>query len=360
MRILDRYLLREFVLYSLLGIGTFVALFIVVDLFEKLDVFVDHRTPILTVLRFYLYGLPATLTQVLPVALLLGSLLGLSQLRKNNELTAMQGSGQSPWRLARPLLLAAALISLGQYGLNELVGPSAHVRQKKIMSLEIRQQQDIDKRSRSEVRLIGAGHRFWVARYYDAPSRSLRDVSLQFLDPPTVRRRIDAHNAYWSDDGTWEFENGFLRTFVDSTAVTVPFRILRSNEPSEAPSDFAAGVKDPFFMSMKDLWTYARRVRESGGEVQEHLTNFHIRASFPLADLIMVLLGAALSLRVVRGGNLALGFGLSVTIGFGYFAFIRVGQALGYNGTLPPLFAAWLANLVFAALGGVLFWKVAR
>ena len=46
MRILDRYLLREFILYSLLGIATFVALFIVVDLFEKLDIFVDHRTPI--------------------------------------------------------------------------------------------------------------------------------------------------------------------------------------------------------------------------------------------------------------------------------------------------------------------------
>ena len=74
----------------------------------------------------------------------------------------------------------------------------------------------------------------------------------------------------------------------------------------------------------------------------------------------MVLLGAALSLRVVRGGNIAIGFGISVAVGFAYFALIRVGQARGYNGNLPPILAAWLGNLVFGMLGGVLFWKVAR
>jgi lipopolysaccharide export system permease protein len=128
----------------------------------------------------------------------------------------------------------------------------------------------------------------------------------------------------------------------------------------EEPSDFARLDEDPFHMNMKTLWLFARRLRESGGETQKHMTNFHIRASFPLADLVMVLLGAALSLRVVRGGNIALGFGLSVSIGFAYFALIRVGQALGYNGDLPPLLAAWLGNLVFGALGLFLFWKVTR
>lgn len=359
MRILDRYLLREFLGYAFLGIGTFSALFIVVDLFEKIDTFVDFRTPPSTVMRYYAWGLPAILTQVLPIALLLGSLLGLTQLRKHNEVTAMQGSGQSPWRLARPLLAVAFLFSLAQYAMNEAVGPSAHTRQKRILSAEIRKQQESDRRSQSEVRLLGAGRRFWVARYFDAPSRSLREVSLQQLDAPVVRGRVDARIARW-DAGVWRFEDGWIRTFRDSTEATVRFRAYGTTEPEETPPDFSRGVKDPFFMSMKDLWTFARRVGESGGETQEHLTNFHIRASFPLADLIMVLLGAALSLRVVRGGNLALGFGLSVTIGFAYFALIRTGQTLGYNGTLPPLLAAWLGNLVFGAIGAILFWRMAR
>lgn len=359
MRILDRYLLREFANFSLLGIGAFIGIFIVVDLIEKVDLFIDHRTPPPTVARYYLYALPAILTQVIPISLLLGSLLGLGQLRKYNEVAAMQGSGQSPWRLARPLLAVALLVSIGQYALNELAGPPAFARQKQILAEEIRQQQAADRRSRSEVRLVGAGGRFWVARYFDAPTRTLRDVSVQMLHYPSLTRRIDARSASWND-GVWRFESGYVRAFEDSAEIAVPFRALVTTEPSEIPSDFSAAVKDPFFMSMRDLWVFARRVKESGGEVQEHLTNFHIRASFPLADLVMVLLGTALSLRVVRGGNLAVGFGISVSVGFAYFALIRTGQALGYNGTLPPLAAAWLGNVVFGALGGLLFWKVAR
>jgi lipopolysaccharide export system permease protein len=359
MRILDRYLLREFVLYSLLGISTFVAIFIVVDLFEKLDIFVDHRTPLLTVARYYAYGLPATLTQVLPVAVLLGSLLGLSTLRKNNEITAMQGSGQSPWRLARPLLLAALAISMAQYAMNELIGPQANARQRRILSEEIKGQSDPDRENRSEIRLLGGGRRFWVARFYEARTKTLREVSVQVLDQPRLRRRIDAASASWKD-GCWRFENGYYRVFQDSTDTVVRFRKYGTTELEEVPEDLRTTSRDPFFMSMRDLLVFAHRLRESGGEVQKHLTNFHIRASFPLADLVMVLLGAALSLRVVRGGNIAIGFGISVAVGFAYFALIRVGQALGYNGDLPPILAAWLGNLVFGTLGGFLFWKVAR
>jgi lipopolysaccharide export system permease protein len=358
-RILDRYLLREFILYSLLGVGTFVALFIVVDLFEKLDIFVDNHAPLLTVIRFYTYNLPSILTQVIPVAVLLGTLLGLSTLRKNNEITAMQGAGQSPWRLARPLLLAAIVISTAQYAMNELVGPQAHLHQRRIMAEEIKGQSDPDRENRTEVRLLGAGRRFWIARFYEGRAQTLREVSVQFLDQPALRRRIDAAAARWRDGG-WRFESGYYRVFHDSTDTVLPFQAYGTTELGERPDDFRTTMRDPFYMSMQNLLIFARRLRESGGEVRKHMTNFHIRASFPLADLVMVLLGAALSLRVVRGGNLAIGFGISVSVGFAYFALIRVGQALGYNGDLPPMLAAWLGNLVFGILGGVLFWKVAR
>jgi lipopolysaccharide export system permease protein len=359
MRILDRYLLREFLAYSVLGILCFEALFVIVDLFEKLDIFVDHRTPILTVLRYYGHGLPTTLTEILPVSLLLGALLGLSQLRKHNEVTAMQGSGQSPWRLARPLLLVAALVSIGQYAMNELIGPQSYAEQRRIMTEEIKQQVEADRDSRSDVRLLGAGGRFFIASFYDAPRATLREVSVQVLQRPALRSRIDAQSAVYRE-GMWHFYKGYYRVFQDSSETAVPFQEFADSEIDEQPEDFARVNQDPFHMGMKALLTFARRVRESGGETQTHMTNFHIRASFPLADLIMVLLGTALSLRVVRGGNLALGFGLSISIGFAYYALIRVGQALGYNGTLPPVLAAWMGNIVFGALGGLLFWKVTR
>ena len=62
----------------------------------------------------------------------------------------------------------------------------------------------------------------------------------------------------------------------------------------------------------------------------------------------------------VDNTQLALGFGISISLGFAYYGFLRVGQALGYNGALPPLLAAWMGNLVFLVVGGLLFWKMNR
>jgi len=69
-----------------------------------------------------------------------------------------------------------------------------------------------------------------------------------------------------------------------------------------------------------------------------------------LTSLIMVLLGTSLSLRIVRGGNVALGFGTTIFLGL-LLRVLRAGQALGYNGALPPVVAVWLGNVLFAAIG---------
>ncbi|HEY6866318.1 MAG TPA: LptF/LptG family permease, partial [Candidatus Eisenbacteria bacterium] len=77
MRIFDRYVLREFAGYLALGLAGFIVIFVVVDIFEKIDVFLDHKAPFLLVARFYLFRAPEVVVQVLPVALLLASFLGL-------------------------------------------------------------------------------------------------------------------------------------------------------------------------------------------------------------------------------------------------------------------------------------------
>jgi len=102
-KIHDRYLLREFLTYLMLGLAGFIAIFIVVDIFEKIDVFLDNRAPLILVGRFYLYRAPEVIVQVLPVALLLATFLGLGQLNKFGELTAMRVAGLSILRILTPV-----------------------------------------------------------------------------------------------------------------------------------------------------------------------------------------------------------------------------------------------------------------
>ncbi|MEZ4649144.1 MAG: LptF/LptG family permease [Candidatus Eisenbacteria bacterium] len=360
MRLLDRYLLGQFLAWLFASLLSLVMLFIVIDLIERLDTFVDYKTPFPVIARYYGYGLTTILTQILPLSMLLGAILSLGQLKKTNELTAMQSAGQSPWRLARPLLLAGLLLSAAQYVLNERYAPYHYVENKRILMEEIKKISTADRESQANVRLIGGAGRFWVAQFYDARTAGLRSVTLQALAAPTIRWRIDADRASYQEDGVWRFERGYLRVFQDSTEYTMPFKEYVTTVLSEEPADFARRNLDPFHAGMAELLRFANRVKESGGETQKHMTNFHLRASYPLSGVIMVLLGAGLGMRVIRGGNLALGIGVSLAIGFGFFGLIRVGQALGSNGTLPPAAAAWLGNAVFLLLAIFLFRRVAH
>jgi lipopolysaccharide export system permease protein len=154
-------------------------------------------------------------------------------------------------------------------------------------------------------------------------------------------------------------QDGYLREFDAEREVAAAFRRYFDSRWQERPDEFARQQSDPFHMSRKDLREYIARIREGGAAVQRYVVDYHLRAAFPLANLIMALLGTCLSLRIVRG-TLALGFGISISLGFAYYGVLRVGQALGYTGQVPPLLGAWLGNLIFGALGGLLFWRVNR
>jgi lipopolysaccharide export system permease protein len=358
MRRLDRYILQDFLLYSLMGVALFLGIYVLVDSFEKLDVFVDNHAPFRLIASYYLWGIPVILIQVLPIALLLGAILALSQLRRTNEITAMQGAGLSPIRIAAPLLLAGALIAGAAYGMGELLVPDSYKAQTRIYKVEIEGRQAEEKMMRLNVRYLGQGGTFYMIEILDGATGTMRNVTVQTLHGDLILRRIDAERATFKD-GIWRFEHGFLRTFANSVETTIPFSVFATSRLRESPTDFMSREQSPFEMNMSHLKQYAAKVRGSGGRDRRIWVDYHLRASFPLANLIMILIGASLSLRIVRG-SVALGIGATIGIAFVYYVLLRAGQALGYNGTMPPILAAWMGNAVFAGLGSFFFWKVSR
>jgi lipopolysaccharide export system permease protein len=118
----------------------------------------------------------------------------------------------------------------------------------------------------------------------------------------------------------------------------------------ERPEDFAKESAQPAEMNYLELRSYVDRLRASGARVANYLVDLHLKLAFPLINFIVVLIGASLATRL-RMQSAALGFGLSVAISFIYYALMRTGQALGHNGALPPYVAAWLADVVFGAIG---------
>jgi len=317
--------------------------------FEKISVFLDHRAPIATVARFYLNLTPQVIVQVLPVALLLATFLALGQLNKFGELTAMRAAGVSLLRILRPVFWVAAGATVVSLVLGEYVVPGANRERDAIYNEQIQKVQRHTVNERADFTYLGEGGRIFYIRLYLVNEQRMHEVSMQEFKGGELVRRVDAAEASW-DGRQWVFTSGFERTFQDGREVARAFGSLAVPEIPERPADFSKDVRKPDEMNFLELRAYVEKLRASGARVANYLVDLHVKLSFPLINLIVVLIGASLATRL-RMQSAALGFGLSVAISFIYYAFLRAGQALGHNGALPPYLAAWLGDLVFGTVG---------
>jgi lipopolysaccharide export system permease protein len=338
-KILDRYVLREFLNYLALGLVGFIVIFLVVDIFEKIDVFLDHRAPAALIARFYLYRAPEVVVQVLPVALLLATFLALGQLNKFGELTAMRASGLSLLRILRPVFGVAIGAAVGSMFLSEVVVPAASRERDRIYDEQIQGLHRDVITERADVTYLGNGGRIFFMRLYLVKERRMHEVILQEFRRGELTRRIDAAEATW-DGRRWIFSSGTLRQFDHGTEHARSFDRMAVAKESRQPGE----------MNYFELRSYVDKLRSSGARVANYLVDLHLKLAFPLINFIVVLIGASLATRL-RMQSAALGFGLSVAISFVYYAFMRTGQALGHNGALPPYLAAWLGDIVFGAVG---------
>jgi lipopolysaccharide export system permease protein len=357
-KILDRYVLRETLASLLAGLLFFVSVFVVVDVFEKIDTYLDNHVPVATVAAYYLMSIPGIALQVLPMAMLLSCLLALGQLGRTNELTAMRTAGLGPGRIAAPLIALAALLSGLAFVVNEVALPGLNARRLRLYRSEIKKETLQGSQVRTNMAYLGRDGRTFLIRSYNVAKEEMREVVIQEVRENTLVGRIDAETARW-EGGRWVFRNGYTRRFDRAGETAARFNELTIPGLAERPADFAEAEEDPKGLSYWELQHYIERLRQSGGRVQKYLVELYLKVSFPLTNLVVVVIGVALALRNRRGG-LAIAFGLSVFISFVYYAFIRTGQALGHNGAVPPYLAAWMGDLAFGIVAAIMLFLAQR
>jgi lipopolysaccharide export system permease protein len=357
-RILDRYVLREFLSYVGLGLAGFIVIFVVVDLFEKIDVFLDHRAPFDLIARFYLYRAPEVIVLALPVSLILATFLALGQLNKFGELTAMRAAGLPLFVILRPVLAVAFSAAVVSLLVGELLAPGASRERDRIWDEQIQRVRRDVQRERADVTYLGVGGRTYNIRLYVIPEQRMHEVSvLQFAEGKLVSR-VDAAEATW-DGRQWVFSSGWIRHFEGAREQAAPFTRLAAPELAERPADFAKESLEPTQMNYLQLRRYIEKLRASGLRVSNYLVDLHFKLSFPIFNVIVVLIGASVATRL-RLQSAALGFGFSVAIGFVYWGFMQLGRALGHSGVLSPYVAAYMGDVVFGAAAALLFAQAQR
>lgn len=349
MRILDRYVMRQFLRIFLICVLGVPFLFQVIDLTDRLDNFLADGVGQAQVAAFYFYQLPYQMLLAFPIACLLAAVFTVSRMTRHFEVTAAKAGGVSFYRLVAPMLILGMLISMVTLVFSEIVPDSNRKAAEAI---------DQDEERALELRLNfvyrGDGGRYYFVRRLDAGAGTIRSMKIDRegtgFEYPTYS--IFAPEARWdSAAAIWVLENGHVRYMgQEQHLVDVAFDEMWQAALKETPADLLAKAKAPEEMDYAELGRFIEALERSGENPRKEMVQRALKVAFPFTCFIIVLFGAPLANSTRRGGAaLSIGLALATTIVF--LTLIRIGEALGAGGVLPPVAAAWFPNFIFFTAG---------
>jgi lipopolysaccharide export system permease protein len=348
--IVDRYLVREYLTFMGLGLAVAAVLFVVIDLLQTLDRYLRIKPPLLYIVEHFAYRVPAALHDALPAVVLVATIFLYLTLSKHHELTALKAAGVSLYRVSVPIVGLGIAVAIGAGLFQELVLPELNERGEEVDRVKIRGQAPRHLRSRLHLWVRSSDSRFYRVELLHPGTDDMYGVTILEVDRAfRLVGRLDARRAHWTPAG-WELSEGAFRELSpDGRVQTVPF-VWTALDTKEEIDDFIRIQKPVASMSYLELKDYVAQLEAAGFQVRKYLVELYSKLSFPLVNLVMVLVAIPFALQSPRGGRL-FGVGLALAIMAGYLVVHYVALAFARADLLPPLLAAWTANIIFLGIG---------
>ena len=354
MKIVDKYLLRTFLLPFVYCLAAFTVLYVVIDLFANLDEILKSKTDIDIIVYYYMLFVPLIFVQTTPIAVLLSTLYSLGNLNRHNEIIAMRSSGMSLLRIIYPLLFFGLILSLTVFTVNDKLVPKSAKISSKIKKQHIDKAPNLKGSSAFyNIALYGANNMIIYAGAIDISKNQMSDIIIyKQNEDQGIQSKISAKSGQW-DERRWTFYDVLMYNVDSSGKITGQPKYLHESamDIEESPNELANKEWRVEFMNFSELCAY---IKKFSGASSKTLAGFKVelynKLAFPLTSLLIILVGATFALRAGRGGAL-MGVGMAVIISFTYYGITALSLALGKAGMLPPFIAAWLSNTIFLALG---------
>ena len=350
MKILDRYLLKQFLLTVLFGLAAFTLLFVIIDLMENLGDFLDQNVSEQMIMQYYLVFIPEIIRLITPIAVLLASLFTAGKMANLNELTAIKASGVSLYRFMAPFLIASIFISLISIYFGGYLVPMAN-KQKVLI------EQNYLKKGivfiGGNIIIQDSKTRIVSLNSFDAVHQQAYMISIQEFNPMDNTKLISQLNGFRMvfdpAKNCWVIYDGVIRSFTDTTETMEKFPIRDFPQLNFRIEDVIKKQRKPEEMTLSELNKFADEQLRTGNDPTSIEIEYQSRIAFAFASVVVILFGLPISANRRRGG-LAIQFGINLLVTFLYLVFMKVSQAFGKNGVMNPLITAWLANFIFLAV----------
>jgi len=352
MRILTRYILKEISSHSLLGLLVFTFVIFIRHLGHLLELVVRHNLPLPDMMTLFLLPVPGILVLTVPMAVLVGTLIGLSRMAADGEVIAARASGIGLPQFVRPVLLFACAgwaltmwmsLYLAPQAARKLNRMEARLKASQV-SYEIQPRVFIEQFPNLLLYLqdvTGSRSRWRGVFIADTTQRDQVKVTLAESGVLVNEAANDRLVIHLAQGMTHEIDpqNSAQYSVVSFTDTDIPV-------PLDQGSTAGSESQSPPLLSVHQLMKQTRRPRER----QAALVELHYRFALPVASLVLALVGISLGLSTRKGGK-AVGLILTILLVFLYYIIMAFGLSFAKQGRLPPVIGLWLANVIFAVAG---------
>lgn len=352
MRLLDRYVIRNFLQGYLYCIAGFISIWLIFDISDNISTFIDQNVGFLLTIRYYATQVPQILIILLPVSLLLALLFSLGRMSRANEIVSMLTAGVSVPRVLLPLIAIGLLTVAATAALNYSLAPHAELARKTFLSAARARQSPIVEgqifRNRTDART-------WFIQNFRSGHNVFNTVQVlqQDVHDNIVANYLAARAIYHSDAKVWEFENAKV-VHYDATGNILDEQIypsLKIDNWSETPFRLGSANVRAEFLSVPELRRYLQFNSDFPATLLAPFrTHFQYRLALPWTCLVVVCIAAPLGIGYSRRGVLA-SVASAVILIFSMNFLTHLFLALGEGDRISPLLAAWTPNVLFTIIG---------
>lgn len=339
------YAARRFVATFLFTLVAMCLLFVIIDLFEHLDVFLKRGVSLMDAVWYYLVFLPYMIKLLIPVSSLLAALFSVGRLAASNEITAMRAAGMGFNRLLLPFMILAVLISVFQLWFDGWVVPRANTAKLEVERVALKQSGTT---ALTDLRFRDHSTRNVSIGYVNEQEHAAYSVVIEEFGSatsPRLKWKLEIAKMTWVGN-RWVADSARKRTF-DTSGQTVEWLYHPTIPFSIRHEQIRKLQLSPDELTFDEIPDYIATQRSGGKDTRRQEIEYYAGWSFPFANMIVVFIAVPFA-AIRRKGGVAINIAAAMIIAFAYIISLEVIKAVGAATTESPLTIGWLANILFA------------
>jgi lipopolysaccharide export system permease protein len=358
MKILDKYILKRFLVTFVYVVILLVVVICVIDYTERNGDFLRSNVPFKEIIgTYYLNFMPYLANMLSPITIFIAAVFVTARFAAHTEIIAILSSGVSFKRLLVPYVIGASLVGLCTFLLINWVIPNANKERLAFENQYLKGRYYYDGRN---IHLKIAPETYVYMESYNNVMNVGYQFTLETVDGIELLSKLKTNKIIWQPDKeAWLLDKYTIREFKDGKEI-INSGFNKDTVINLSPADFEDNNSLHETFTLPELEDYIKKLQDRGAENTEvYLTEKYERYTYPFAIIILTIIGVIVSARKSREGTgfqIAFGFLLA----FIYIIFVIMSRSMAQVGSMGPLMAAWIPNIIFSVIGMIMYKTVPR